>query len=442
MRFRPPAFVVTEGDPFANDKLGRKMQIEALVRLVENIEGPCVLAVDGTWGCGKTVFLQMWAQMLRKEEGIRVVEFNAWDTDFSDDPLVALYAALEGVLDRGRNHGALLEAGVRMLSEVASTIIRTDVVAAIEKSQEQADESTKERLKRFRAAQKAIGDFEEALAEATKSGGRIVVCVDELDRCRPDYAIRFLEATKHIFEVDGVVFLLAVNLSELTNSVKALYGGQFDGQKYLRRFVDHILYLQTDRSRFLKHLLESSGLGWLQHYSSLGFEGLETYLLAPGDMTLRDLEQAIHHLGIVVNALESPRASTPVDIGLTMIIFRIILPDTYLKLVRGEISDSEALAALNQRINRPDDWWRHEPRHSNNRSQGAALERSLIGWYEYIHRAKTAQSPLLQQREEEKAADETPHSYPNQVVSTSRHSRISQDFHRAASIVEMISYEG
>ena len=76
--------------------------MEILTHLADKIEGPCVLAVDAAWGTGKTTFLKIWAQHLRNQE-FPVVEFNAWETDFSADPFVALTAELtEGLRQYGK----------------------------------------------------------------------------------------------------------------------------------------------------------------------------------------------------------------------------------------------------------------------------------------------------------------------------------------------------
>ncbi len=93
IRIQPREIDVPKNDPFKNDLLGRKESVEVLTHLVGNFEGPCVLAVDAAWGNGKTTFLRIWAQHLRKEK-FPVVEFNAWETDFSGDPFVALSAEL------------------------------------------------------------------------------------------------------------------------------------------------------------------------------------------------------------------------------------------------------------------------------------------------------------------------------------------------------------
>ena len=98
IRIQPKEIEVPEDDPFRHDLLGRKEPVEILTHLVGNLEGPCVLALDAAWGTGKTTFLRIWAQHLRIE-GFPVVEFNAWETDFSGEPFVALSTELTEGLD-------------------------------------------------------------------------------------------------------------------------------------------------------------------------------------------------------------------------------------------------------------------------------------------------------------------------------------------------------
>jgi hypothetical protein len=66
----------------------------------------------------------------------------------------------------------------------------------------------------------------------------IIILIDELDRCRPTYAIKLLEEIKHLFDVPGLVFVLAMNVEQLGHSVCGAYGSGFDGRAYLRRFID------------------------------------------------------------------------------------------------------------------------------------------------------------------------------------------------------------
>ena len=96
-RIQPKEVDIPEDDPFKNDRLGRKEPAEILTRILESIEGPCVLAVDAPWGAGKTTFLKMLGHHLR-HHGFPILEFNAWETDFAGDPFLALSEELSAGL--------------------------------------------------------------------------------------------------------------------------------------------------------------------------------------------------------------------------------------------------------------------------------------------------------------------------------------------------------
>ncbi|CAC9517974.1 hypothetical protein [uncultured Gammaproteobacteria bacterium] len=66
---------------------------------------------------------------------------------------------------------------------------------------------------------------------------RVLFLVDELDRCRPDYAIAYLETIKHIFDIKGAVFLLAADRQQLENSAKMAFGQDLDFEEYYRKFI-------------------------------------------------------------------------------------------------------------------------------------------------------------------------------------------------------------
>ena len=434
MRFRPPPFEITDSDnPFANDAMERRPHIEALTRLIGNIEGPCVLALDAQWGLGKTVFLKMWAQHMRNE-GIPVAEFNAWETDFSDDPLMALYATLEdhfGKLEDGtaRQYKAVLESGLKLVSTLVGSAIPLvsigpEIVDAVKES---AGTLANVRLDRYREARTDIENFKAALQGITKDKP-LVICVDELDRCRPNYAIEFLEATKHIYEVDGVFFILAVNLSELANSVSALYGNDFDARAYLRRFVDRSINLPPgDRTRFSQDLLGNTKLREvISPY--FGIEPLlNTFVVGAPHVSLRDIEQGIFHLGTVLNGIpRDPRGwiLELYEFAIYLVVFRIVAPDIYQRVSSGEVSDLEALQALNRIFNRPDDWWKtryaEEQRHYPGEEwrHNVQMEVLLIGWSVFTN--SESQSSLLDLRRSQAQDEEAQvvRQYAIEIVAT------------------------
>jgi hypothetical protein len=114
-----------------------------------------------------------------------------------------------------------------------------DAAAAIEPFMTPSMET---RIKRFREGQAAIQAMKESLSQVVQAlveaGMKlpITIIVDELDRCRPTYAIKVLEEIKHLFDVPGIAFLLGLHGRQLEHSVTGAYGQGFDGAAYLRRF--------------------------------------------------------------------------------------------------------------------------------------------------------------------------------------------------------------
>ena len=257
IRMRVPDFEVPEGDIFGNDRLDRRRQIKNLTHNLLNMQGPCVVAIDAPWGAGKTAFLKMWAHYLR-DKGFGVAEVNAWDTDDCDDPLIALHTELETAFEylrdgSGKKKALAVSAALARLSVSKMPYVRT-AVEAVKVTQEAWAEDVQtvaqERSVAYKAHRQAREEFKRALKDAAAGLPHpLVVCVDELDRCRPDYAIRFLEAVKHLFDVEGVVFVLGVNLPELAHSVRVVYGSGFNAEHYLQRFIDWHIPLESQPTR-------------------------------------------------------------------------------------------------------------------------------------------------------------------------------------------------
>ena len=306
--------------------LERKDKAEVLTSLVSNIDGPCTMAVDAAWGAGKTTFLKMWAQYLRNE-GFPVVEFNAWETDASGDPFVALTTEItqglrkwpdrrvKAKLQRIENEAKkwlprVLPGAIRFASSPLP-IVGSEVGHVL-------GSLATEAMAGYARDQKSAASFKLALRELANSlleasGNKpTVVLIDELDRCRPTYAIELLETAKHIFGVDHVVFVLAVNREQLAHSVKALYGSEFDAVGYLRRFFDIDFRLPApDREAFIRTSLELIGVeeflknstDWIARENSGLVAEAFTSFFGRDDLSLRSVGQTIHRFGIVLSSL-------------------------------------------------------------------------------------------------------------------------------------------
>ena len=234
-----------------------------------------------------------------------------------------------------------------------------DVGPLLEKEVGQALASYAEaRLSEYQEAQKSVKAFRRALQDMAKElsaqkGHPIIVMIDELDRCRPSYAVELLEVAKHLFSVDHIVFVLAVNRSELAHSIKALYGEDFDAQGYLRRFFDVDFRLPApDRAAFIDTLLDAIRIDEYFKRTSdenVRFDNEDEVVrnLLKGffgayDLSLRQVAQAIHRLGLVFASLRSDQRSFAIT-AVAALIVRTIDSDLYHQFVRNEATDLQVV---------------------------------------------------------------------------------------------------
>lgn len=368
---RPRELLVPEAEPFEHDKLRRRDSILVLSDLLQSISGSSVIAVDAGWGMGKTTFLRMWAQHLRNG-AFPVAIFNAWQTDFSDQPFLALSSELmDGLAQHPDMKG---RAPLHRLKRAASSVARlaplpaTRVVAAAipgvgaQLAQELSPAVLSpfdEELVRYTETKNAYEEFRRRLGEAAAelSAGAncrpLVVMIDELDRCRPSYAVALLETAKHLFDADHIVFVLALNRDQLAHSIKAVYGDRIDASNYVGRFFDLDYRLpDPNRQLLITTALDSfsianfeSGRSWFGGTEEDFPKSLLPLILDRPSLSHRQLLQTIHRLAVIFASL--PKAE-PVHLEMLSILLTLRAVDAslYQRFAAGEVTDEEAIAAF------------------------------------------------------------------------------------------------
>ncbi len=253
MKIKHVDLIIDEANPFATCQLDRKKYADVLTNLVETYAEGFVLAINNEWGTGKSTFVKMWQQQL-KNQGFKTLYFNAWENDFDDKPLPAILSELKTIDLKGKKEDIFkqvvtkasifadkaLSAAIKIVAkqlgadELLQDIVKggTEGLTAILNSE--IDEYAKKK--------KGIIEFKTILEEyvdSIKNGKPIIFIVDELDRCRPDYAVQVLEQIKHFFSVPGIVFVLSIDKIQLGHAVRGVYGSdQINADEYLRRFID------------------------------------------------------------------------------------------------------------------------------------------------------------------------------------------------------------
>lgn len=246
----------TATDVFAGDALNRVNFATNLTNLIVDLKSG-VIAIDGEWGSGKSWFGQRVSGLLDKSHNVKTIWLDTFSADWHDDPALSLLAEFAEQLPSDKRQ-KFIEGAAPIAAKLAIAGGKAGLqaigkwVGVDEQTTEQVVEAVqgtseayiKKRLKELAERKKSLASMKELMQGAvTESNGKIVVFVDELDRCSPPYAIRFLERIKHLFDVDGVVFVLLWNRQQIQHAVKAFYGQHTDGQMYLDRFVDYPLQL-------------------------------------------------------------------------------------------------------------------------------------------------------------------------------------------------------
>jgi hypothetical protein len=273
---------LTYGEPWSQDQMNRKGVAKFLTGYLDATPKIKVLNVNSAWGSGKTFFLKNWVAEQSSERAC--VYFNAWETDFSGDAFVALVSAIKeqlheviGPLQDAENiirsftnkasktliaaTPALAKGVIKKFTGVdvglLSGIVDEDAIAdAAEKAVEKLIETNKETLAVVKDFKKVfheliiLSSHQRALGSEAKP---VYIFIDELDRCRPIFAIELLERIKHLFEVKDCKFIIATDTQQLGHSIKAIYGSSFSSEKYLKRFFDAEFTLDnSDLSAWVK----------------------------------------------------------------------------------------------------------------------------------------------------------------------------------------------
>jgi hypothetical protein len=378
MQIRPSVLEIPADDPFKNDCLSRKELEPPLTQFVTQAIGPFVLAVDGSWGSGKTTFLKMW-QVKLEEAGHLCLHLNAWKSDFVQDPLVAVIGELSiainanPLLDKDNVRKTidniekktrsivkrLIPAGVKIATlgalDLNSSMERelSTAIGAVADSLIQDYEGGKKDIEAFRDELKFLAD---ALQETNQNAAplKIIIIIDELDRCRPTYAVQLLERIKHLFDVEGVVFLLGIDRSQLSHSIKALYGSTFDASGYLKRFIDLDYRLPEPAfGCYCSSLFKSFGINDLisKRKSQNDYGDLEDlnnclmYLMSAARMSLRDQEQLVSRLRVVLLTIPTNELLFPVTLSVLLFLWELDR-DMYISVMKGSITSKDFLTFI------------------------------------------------------------------------------------------------
>lgn len=253
-----------------DDLFNRKPYAEFLKKLILNSDSyhrdddvqAYTIAIDSPWGTGKSVFLEMFENMLETEcqEQVRIVHYNAWKNDFWNNAFEPFADAIftsewfcNALQDDVNEQSAKKFLGAAknvMLSFVKKKMEDNCDAELLEKAIEDFAKGLKVATTNnvsflsksyldYVASLKQMQDAMDDVLANTLPGGKLVIVIDELDRCRPTFAIETLEIVKHIMDVQNVVYIFALDVRQLGAAIKQIYGSDTDATGYLMRLFSY-----------------------------------------------------------------------------------------------------------------------------------------------------------------------------------------------------------
>ncbi|ELI8171646.1 TPA: P-loop NTPase fold protein [Yersinia enterocolitica] len=261
-----------ENELLPADKLGRRRYAEYLYFYLKEkgSENNTVINLNAEWGAGKTFFVKRLYSSLKDKHPC--IYIDAWKQDYSDDPFLTLFASLISQIEHysGRIDSRLIRIGDSIgrftkgvIPEILSGLLKN--YAGMDNIGEIAKSAATLMLKEHKEKNNAIITLKKELsfwAQMSFNKGYeapIFIFIDELDRCRPNYAISLLEIVKHIFNIDKFVFIIATDTDQLQHSIKNIYGNGFGANHYLGRFFHRRFSLKApDFSKLIHERIENS----------------------------------------------------------------------------------------------------------------------------------------------------------------------------------------
>ena len=267
----------------SKDLLKRNKDLVRFYDLLLAQESASSIAIDGRWGSGKTFFVKQSMLLInaknpmsdmdeekkasivyalpfpKKAEEVEgnydvAVYYDAWENDNDTDPVLSL--VYEIIKQLGINYALEDNSNVfKLAGSVLEALTGRNINGIIE-NLKSLNPLTK--IKEEKDLHENIKNFFTELLE--ERGKRLVLFIDELDRCKPSYAVQLLERIKHYLCDERITFVFSVNLGELQHTIKHYYGNDFDACRYLDRFFDMRISLPpADKTAFYREMgLESS----------------------------------------------------------------------------------------------------------------------------------------------------------------------------------------
>jgi len=279
------------------DPLERTESIVSLANLINQIKSSAIISLDGKWGSGKTFlvkqlellfdkkeYLKEWQEKYRYKYGdikvdelnfddTKIIYYDAWENDGSENPLLNLIYNLvikSGIkLDEKKIGINLNKVGEFTWNYIKNLNPAFQVIDFI-KQFVTIDDSDEKKLLGQIENENSVKEFIKLLVNEIKGEKKLLIIIDELDRCKPEFALRIIESIKHYFDIDNIITLVVFNKKEMCSVINNYYGDGFNANDYLDKIVDFQLHIpEYSKENYLLFKLNKNDPGGIIYNSML-----------------------------------------------------------------------------------------------------------------------------------------------------------------------------
>ena len=267
------------------DVLGRNSNLIMLAKLISNIDENIIISLDGKWGSGKTFFIKQFQYLIKNSEESEIINgvdnsaifqklkkenlvvyYNAWENDDHDNPLESLIYNILNEYPEQKDQ--LIDFGEfkKILKPFCRDLLKVVSGGLFDINNFDDMKSFKDLAESITTSEEKKKKFNKLINSILVDNQRLILIIDELDRCKPTFAVNMLETIKHFYNNDKITIIVSTNNLELSNTIKNFYGNDFNGYGYLNKFYDTVINLEVaDIKMYLQNQLDFCYKTYLPH---------------------------------------------------------------------------------------------------------------------------------------------------------------------------------
>ncbi len=335
------------------DKFERSKYIPALKEMIiSNSENCFVLQISGQYGSGKTFFVNLLNKELAQKHD--TLYYNAWKHDYAQDAFISFCSIFINHFETSPSKTGFKEATKKLFmnnipnmltycfKEIFNKYTGIDVNTAmntvckyaqdIDDNSQQTEKNCNDLLEVEYNRDSIIQTFRQELMkllDTSEKNKPLIVFIDDLDRCKPDFAVRLLDYIKHLFNIPGITFVLTVDDLQLKSSIQQFYGAE-NAAGYLKRIVDFEFKLPLGNYKnYIRSLLKeyqfpdySINDYFINMLNNLGFMF---------DLSLRDFKYIFNNIHKIMKSKED-------YVKQPYIYYTVFIMENYFSKYKNELS--------------------------------------------------------------------------------------------------------